>query len=36
VPSLELNFVWIGVLSAVLVVTAALGGWGLWKQETDP
>jgi glucose uptake protein GlcU len=31
VPSLELNFVWIGVLSAVLVVTAALGGWGLWK-----
>jgi hypothetical protein len=31
VPSLELNFVWIGVLSAVLVVTALLGGWGLWK-----
>jgi len=31
IPRLELNFVWIGILSAVLVVTAALGGWGLWK-----
>jgi hypothetical protein len=31
VPTLELNFAWIGVLSAVLIVTAALGGWGLWK-----
>ena len=31
VPSLELNFTWIGVLAAVLVATAALGGWGLWK-----
>ena len=31
VPSLSLNLTWVCILVVVLVVTAALGGWGLWK-----
>jgi glucose uptake protein GlcU len=31
VPSLAIDFPWLCILSGVLVVTAAVGGWGLWK-----
>jgi glucose uptake protein GlcU len=31
IPSLVMNFPWIFVLTAVLVATAVLCGWGLWK-----
>jgi drug/metabolite transporter (DMT)-like permease len=31
VPSLAIDFPWLCILSCVLVVTAAVGGWGLWK-----
>jgi glucose uptake protein GlcU len=31
VPHLSLDFTWIAVLSVVLLLTAALCGWGLWK-----
>jgi uncharacterized membrane protein (DUF2068 family) len=26
-----MNLVWVGVLVAALVVTAAISAWGLWK-----
>jgi hypothetical protein len=26
-----MNFTWLWLLAAVLVATAALSGWGLWK-----
>jgi hypothetical protein len=32
VPSLGMNFTWLGALAAVLVVAALAGGWGLWKS----
>ncbi len=31
VPALAMDFTWIWVLSAVLVATAIIAGWGLWK-----
>jgi glucose uptake protein GlcU len=31
VPALSMNFMWIGVLSAVLVVSACISSWVLWK-----
>ena len=31
VPALGMNLLWVGMLAAVLVVTAAVGVWGLWK-----
>ena len=31
VPSLAIDFRWLCVLSGVLFVTAAMGGWALWK-----
>jgi glucose uptake protein GlcU len=31
VPALGMNLVWVGVLVAALVVTAAISAWGLWK-----
>jgi hypothetical protein len=30
-PALSMNFAWLWLLAAVLVATAALSGWGLWK-----
>jgi len=30
-PALSMNFTWLWLLAAVLVATAALSGWGLWK-----
>jgi len=32
VPTLSMDFFWVGVLSAVMVITAAVCGWGLWKR----
>jgi len=32
VPTLNMNFFWVGVLSAVGVVSAAVCAWGLWKR----
>jgi glucose uptake protein GlcU len=31
VPSLGIDMTWLCILSGVLLVTAAVGGWGLWK-----
>jgi glucose uptake protein GlcU len=31
VPALSMNLAWLWVLAAVLIATAALCGWGLWK-----
>jgi hypothetical protein len=31
VPSLAMNFSWLAVLAVVLVASALLSGWGLWK-----
>jgi glucose uptake protein GlcU len=31
VPSLALNLTWVCILAVVLVITALLAGWGLWK-----
>src|ERR1035437_5512795 len=31
VPALSMNLLWVGLLAGVLVVTAAVGVWGLWK-----
>jgi hypothetical protein len=31
VPELSMNFGWVGVLSAVLLISAGGGGWMLWK-----
>jgi glucose uptake protein GlcU len=31
VPTLSMNFIWIAVLSAVLVISASICGWVLWK-----
>jgi glucose uptake protein GlcU len=31
VPPLGMNFAWMGVLAAVLVGSAGVAGWGLWK-----
>jgi glucose uptake protein GlcU len=31
VPALGMDFAWLGVLVAVLVAAALIGGWGLWK-----
>ena len=31
VPSLAVDPIWLGILVVVLVLTALLGGWGLWK-----
>ena len=31
VPELGMNLVWVGILAGVLVVTATVGVWGLWK-----
>jgi Kef-type K+ transport system membrane component KefB len=31
VPLLEMNFNWLAGLAAVLVASALLAGWGLWK-----
>jgi hypothetical protein len=31
VPSLGLNFAWLSILVVVLVASAALCGWALWK-----
>jgi hypothetical protein len=32
VPTLSMNFVWVGVLSAIGVVSATVCAWGLWKR----
>ena len=32
VPTLSMNFFWVGVLSALLVLTVVICGWGLWKK----
>jgi drug/metabolite transporter (DMT)-like permease len=32
VPTLSMDFFWVGVLSAVGVVSAVVCAWGLWKQ----
>ena len=32
VPTLSMNYFWVTVLSAFLVVTVAVCGWGLWKR----
>lgn len=32
VPSLGMNFSWLGALVGVLVVAALAGGWGLWRS----
>jgi len=31
VPTLSMNFTWIAVLSAVLVISASISSWVLWK-----
>jgi glucose uptake protein GlcU len=31
VPTLDMNFTWIAMLSAVLLLTATVCAWGLWK-----
>lgn len=31
VPTLSMNFTWVGLLSATLVITAAVCTWGLWR-----
>ena len=31
VPDLGMNFAWVGALAAVLILSAALAGYGLWK-----
>jgi drug/metabolite transporter (DMT)-like permease len=31
VPSLAIDPLWLGILAVVLVLTALLGGWSLWK-----
>ncbi|HTB96129.1 MAG TPA: GRP family sugar transporter [Terracidiphilus sp.] len=31
VPSLAMNFAWVAVLSAILIVTAVFCGWSLWR-----
>jgi glucose uptake protein GlcU len=31
VPTLEMNLSWTAILSAVMVLTAVICGWGLWK-----
>jgi glucose uptake protein GlcU len=31
VPTLDMNLAWVGVLTVVLVLTAAICAWGLWK-----
>ncbi len=31
VPALAMNFTWLGILAIVLVASALLSGWGLWK-----
>lgn len=31
VPKLPMNFIWISVLSAILLLSAAVGAWALWK-----
>jgi drug/metabolite transporter (DMT)-like permease len=32
VPTLSMDNLWVGLLTAVMVVTAAICGWGLWKR----
>src|SRR4051794_35542643 len=32
VPTLSMNYFWVGVLSALLVLTVVICGWGLWKK----
>jgi hypothetical protein len=32
VPSLPMNFTWVGILSILLLASAAAGGWLLWKK----
>ena len=31
VPALAMNFTWIAILSAVLVISASICSWALWK-----
>jgi glucose uptake protein GlcU len=32
VPALPMNFTWVGILSVLLLASAAAGGWLLWKK----
>ena len=32
VPMLAMNYVWVGVLTFLMVITAAVCAWGLWKR----
>jgi glucose uptake protein GlcU len=32
VPTLNMDFAWVAVLTAVMIVTAVVCGWGLWKH----
>jgi drug/metabolite transporter (DMT)-like permease len=32
VPTLGMDYFWVGLLAAVMVVTATICAWGLWKQ----
>jgi len=32
VPTLTMNYLWVAVLSGLLVLSAAVCGWGLWKK----
>ena len=32
VPTLDMNFYWVAVLSALLMVTAVICAWGLWRR----
>ena len=32
VPTLSMDFGWVTVLAALMVISAAVCGWGLWKQ----
>jgi len=31
VPDLAMNFMWVGVLAAILLASAGAGAWMLWK-----
>jgi hypothetical protein len=32
VPRLSMDFVWVAVLTAVMVIMVVVCGWGLWKR----
>ena len=32
VPTLNMDFYWVAALTAIMMITAAVCAWGLWKQ----